>query len=184
PCPRDRRLRRLLAAGLSAVAGAQRVAPRTAASDLRWLRGAPRRHPARSRSGIQTAPGGRRPRDRARLRRRSARSSRLPRENPTLHGSDESGAQANYRAHTQIVKRLAVLVFAAAATACGSSGSSSVTVHPDGRIGPLEIDRSREAQIRDFAGKPFKVLTDDWPGKKRNYGHSLYYRCGRGCVTT
>jgi hypothetical protein len=44
----------------------------------------------------------------------------------------------------------------------------------------LRIDVSTEAQIRGFAGKPFKVQRELWPGKA---GRTLYYRCGRECET-
>ena len=54
---------------------------------------------------------------------------------------------------------------------------------PDGRIGPLQIDVSTEAQIRAFAGKPARVERDFWPGTKGQFGHSLQYRCGPGCLT-
>lgn len=71
---------------------------------------------------------------------------------------------------------LAVLVSAG----CGSA-KSSWTVHPDGRIGPLEIDVSTEANIRQFAGKPDKVQRELWPGIR---GRTLIYRCGRKCETS
>jgi hypothetical protein len=69
------------------------------------------------------------------------------------------------------------------AAACGS-GSSAVQVHPDGRIGPLTIDVSTEADVRKFAGKPAKVQRDFWPGKKGQFGRSLIYHCGPGCMTS
>jgi hypothetical protein len=55
--------------------------------------------------------------------------------------------------------------------------------HPDGRIGPLQIDVTTEAQIRAALGRPLKVEKDYWPGKKGVYGHTLTYRCGRRCTT-
>lgn len=66
---------------------------------------------------------------------------------------------------------------------CGS-GSTSLVIHPDGRIGPLQIDVSKEADVRHFAGKPFKVEKVFSEAKKAPVGYELYYRCGRGCVTT
>jgi len=80
--------------------------------------------------------------------------------------------------------RRALALFAVAVTAGCGSGSSSWEVHPDGRIGPLKIDVSTEPQVRAFAGKPFKVQDLISPQKEGVVGHELYYRCGRGCVTT
>jgi hypothetical protein len=62
---------------------------------------------------------------------------------------------------------------------CGS-GSSAWKVHPDGRIGPLKIDVSTDADIRKFAGKPYKVEREVWPGIR---AHTLIYLCGRKCET-
>jgi hypothetical protein len=42
---------------------------------------------------------------------------------------------------------------------------------------------STEADVRHFAGTPFKVAKVVSPTKKRPVGYELYYRCGRGCVT-
>jgi hypothetical protein len=81
------------------------------------------------------------------------------------------------------VNRAFAILAAAMAAGCGSSGPRSSEVHPDGRIGPLQIDVSTEAQIRRFAGKPSKVESDFWPGKKGQFGRSLEYRCGRKCLT-
>jgi hypothetical protein len=78
------------------------------------------------------------------------------------------------------------LALALAAVIAGSSsgaGSGSWVVHPDGRIGPLTIDRSTDADVRNFAGKPFKVAKVLSPFKKGAVGYELYYRCGRRCVT-
>jgi hypothetical protein len=63
---------------------------------------------------------------------------------------------------------------------CGSK-ASSWDVHPDGRIGPLQIDVSTERDIRDFAGKPDKVTIERMPGYK---GRILEYGCTRRCMTT
>ena len=82
------------------------------------------------------------------------------------------------------MKRAFAIFAAAVASGCGGSGPTSWEVHPDGRIGPLQIDVSTEAQIRHFAGKPSKVRPDFWPGKKEQFGRSLEYRCGRKCLTT
>jgi hypothetical protein len=66
---------------------------------------------------------------------------------------------------------------------CGPQ-ASELQVHSDGRIGPLQIDVSTEAEIRSFAGKPFRVERDFWPGKKGQAGRTLEYRCGRTCRTS
>jgi hypothetical protein len=67
------------------------------------------------------------------------------------------------------------------AAGCSSGGArSSWTAHPDGRIGPLAIDISTDADVRDFAGLPDKVERDVFPGVR---GHTLIYRCGRHCET-
>jgi hypothetical protein len=75
-----------------------------------------------------------------------------------------------------VLLTLGVLVLAG----CGSS-TSSWTVHPDGRIGPLQIDASTETDVRHFAGKPEKVESVVWPGIR---GRTLIYRCGRQCETS
>jgi hypothetical protein len=80
------------------------------------------------------------------------------------------------------VRRVACIVAVAALTGCGSK-SSSPQVHPDGRIGALQIDVSTEQDVRDVAGKPFKVakvLAETGP---EAVGHELYYHCGRDCLT-
>ena len=79
--------------------------------------------------------------------------------------------------------RRAVLALAvlAVAAGCGSSTTSSAwTVDPDGRIGPLRIDASTDADVRRFAGKPDKVEREVMP---RIRAHTLIYRCGRKCET-
>jgi hypothetical protein len=78
---------------------------------------------------------------------------------------------------------IGLCVVAVIATAGGGSGASSWVVHRDGRIGPLRIDASRELDVRDFAGKPFKVGKVLSGAKKGPVGYELYYRCGRRCVT-
>ena len=85
---------------------------------------------------------------------------------------------AGFRARIVGLCALAVL----ASAECGSS-AGSWRVHPDGRIGPLKIDSSTEADVRAFAGTPFKIEKVLSPTKKRPVGYELYYRCGRGCVT-
>ena len=65
---------------------------------------------------------------------------------------------------------------------CGSRAQSWV-VHPDGRIGPLQIDVSSESDVREFAGKPFKVAKVFSEAKKDPVGYELYYHCGHDCVT-
>jgi hypothetical protein len=75
------------------------------------------------------------------------------------------------------------ILAAAVAAGCGGIGPTSWEVHPDGRIGPLQIDVSTEAEIRRFAGRPSQVVSEFWPGKKGQFGRSLEYRCGRKCVT-
>jgi hypothetical protein len=78
---------------------------------------------------------------------------------------------------------IGLCALAVLATADGGSSAASWRVHPDGRIGPLKIDASTEADVRNFAGTPFKIANVSSPTKKRPVGHELYYRCGRGCVT-
>src|SRR5207249_3901826 len=84
------------------------------------------------------------------------------------------------RSHTEPVK-YALALLLVAVCGCGGSGASTWQVHSDGRIGPLRIDISTEAQIRKFAGRPYKVQGELWPEKQ---GRTLYYRCGRHCETT
>jgi hypothetical protein len=80
------------------------------------------------------------------------------------------------------VKVLLCILIAIAAVGCGS-GSRTWTVHPDGRIGPLKLDVSTESDVRDFAGKPFKIAKVFSEAKKDPVGYELYYRCGNRCVT-
>jgi hypothetical protein len=75
------------------------------------------------------------------------------------------------------------MVIALLAAGC-SSGSHVWTVHPDGRIGALKLDVSTESDVRDFAGKPFKVEQVYSEAKKDPVGYELYYRCGDRCLTT
>jgi hypothetical protein len=77
------------------------------------------------------------------------------------------------------VQRAACIVAVAALTGCGSE-SSSPEVHPDGRIGSLQIDVSTEQDVRDVAGKPFKVAKALKETGPEAVGHELYYRCGHG----
>ena len=80
--------------------------------------------------------------------------------------------------------KLGLCSVAALATPGYASGTNSWVVHPDGRIGPLRIDVSRESDVRHFAGKPFKVEKVFSEAKKDPVGFELHYRCGSGCVTT
>jgi hypothetical protein len=55
------------------------------------------------------------------------------------------------------MRRVSVLLLAAAATGCGSShrsASGRVVVSARGRIGPLQVDRSTRADVISFAGRP------------------------------
>jgi hypothetical protein len=70
-----------------------------------------------------------------------------------------------------------------AAVGC-SSDASSYVVHPDGRIGPLKIDVSTASDVRNFAGKPFRVTKVFSEARKRPVGYELLYRCGHRCVTS
>jgi hypothetical protein len=81
------------------------------------------------------------------------------------------------------VKRCVCLVVVLAAAGCGG-GSDSPRVTADGRIGPLQIDVSTEADVRDFAGKPFEVAEVISPAARRRVGHELHYRCGRSCTAS
>lgn len=78
---------------------------------------------------------------------------------------------------------LCIVILAVIATAGCGSGSSSWTVHPDGRIGPLQLDVSTESDVRAFAGEPFKLAQVFSEAKKDSVGYELYYRCGDRCVT-
>lgn len=80
-------------------------------------------------------------------------------------------------------RRLAsIIALVALAGGCGS-GAGSWTVRPDGRIGPLRLDVSTDSDVRDFAGKPFKLAKVYSESQKDSVGYELYYRCGKGCVT-
>jgi hypothetical protein len=81
------------------------------------------------------------------------------------------------------MKRSPAILAVAIVAGCGSQ-PSGLQVHADGRIGPLQIDVSTEAEVRSFAGKPSRVQRDFWPGKKGVFGHTLEYRCGRTCRTS
>jgi len=76
-----------------------------------------------------------------------------------------------------------LLAIALTTAGCGS-GTKSWTVHPDGRIGPLRLDVSTDSDVRDFAGKPFKVAQVYSETQKNRVGYELYYRCGDGCITS
>ena len=77
------------------------------------------------------------------------------------------------------MKRVVLLLAVAVTAGCG--GSTSWEIHPDGRIGPLEIDVSTDADVRHFAGKPNKVEQERMPGIR---AHTLIYGCGRKCETS
>jgi hypothetical protein len=69
-----------------------------------------------------------------------------------------------------------------ALTGCGASTPAKQWIaHADGRLGPLEIDVSSDADVRKAAGRPDKVETEHWPGIR---AHTLIYRCGRKCETS
>src|SRR5262249_42898176 len=68
-----------------------------------------------------------------------------------------------------------LVVLAVLAAGCGSSTPAAWTVHPDGRIGPLRIDVSTDADVRKATGRPDKIEQDVWPSIR---GHTLVYRCG------
>jgi hypothetical protein len=56
-------------------------------------------------------------------------------------------------------------------------------VRADGRIGPFRIDRTSEAQIRAVAGRPVRVEAVFNDVTRARVGRTLFYRCGRGCLT-
>src|SRR5439155_5354998 len=95
----------------------------------------------------------------------------------------EPSRQARRMPTARHMRRFLAVAVIGVTTGCGAH-SGSLQVHPDGRIGPLQIDVSTEAQIRAFAGRPFKVEMDFSGDGRRRTGRSLSYRCGRGCVTT
>jgi hypothetical protein len=83
------------------------------------------------------------------------------------------------------MKRLALLACAACAAAGCGAGTSSLAVHPDGRVGAFRIDETPGAQVRAKLGRPAKVermFNEAPPGGL--LGHGLVYRCGRGCTNT
>jgi hypothetical protein len=80
------------------------------------------------------------------------------------------------------VRRAVCFVALVGVTGCGSTSRSS-EVHPDGRIGSLQIDVSTEQDVRDALGKPFKIAKVLQETGPEAVGHELYYRCGRGCLT-
>jgi len=82
------------------------------------------------------------------------------------------------------VKRALAIVAIGLAAGCAGSAPPSWKVLPDGRIGPLQIDVSTETQVRRYAGKPFEVQREFWPGKKGQFGRTLDYRCGPHCITS
>jgi hypothetical protein len=94
-------------------------------------------------------------------------------------GSSSACSQPN----ADLVKQALCLLAVIATAGCGS-GSSSWVVHPNGRIGPLQIDTSTASDVRHFAGKPFKVEKVFSEAKKDPVGYELYYRCARRCVTS
>lgn len=59
---------------------------------------------------------------------------------------------------------------------------ATVVITPGGGVGPLRIDRSTEAQVRAFAGKPERVATvvDYFDGKRDRSTRYLSYECRRG----
>ena len=84
--------------------------------------------------------------------------------------------------HRVVCRSLCALALIATA-GCGS-GASPLFVRPDGRIGPLKIDVSTASDVRDFAGKPFKVTKVLSEAKRDPVGFELYYHCGPRCVTS
>ena len=78
-----------------------------------------------------------------------------------------------------VIAVCAVVLTAASATAAGTFA----VVDTDGQIGSFRIDQTTEAQLRTVMGKPIKVENQFFPPKKRPVGHTLYYKCGPGCLT-
>jgi hypothetical protein len=80
------------------------------------------------------------------------------------------------------VTRAAVLLLACFVTATAGEAGRRV-VSADGRIGPFQIDRTTEAQLRATLGRPARAVkvVAEAPGGPS--GRTLYYRCGRGCRT-
>jgi hypothetical protein len=79
------------------------------------------------------------------------------------------------------VKRVLVALTIVVSAGCGSSTPAPQwTAHADGRLGPLEIDVSSDADVRKAAGTPSKVERVLWPGIR---AHTLIYPCGRTCET-
>jgi hypothetical protein len=63
------------------------------------------------------------------------------------------------------------------------AASTFEVVTAGGQIGSFRIDRTTEAQLRTIMGKPIRVENQFFPPKKRPVGHTLYYSCGKGCLT-
>ena len=70
------------------------------------------------------------------------------------------------------------------AAGCGGGGSESPPATGDRRIGPLQIDVSTEAEVREFEGKPFEVAEVIDPAAQRRVGHEPHYRYGRSCLSS
>lgn len=75
----------------------------------------------------------------------------------------------------------ALVAVAVLAAGCGPSAPAEWIVHPDGRVGPLRVDVSTDADVRKAEGRPDKIERIVWPGIR---GHTLVYRCGRKCETS
>lgn len=75
-----------------------------------------------------------------------------------------------------IAKRAALLALAAlAAAGCGSSHHADIHVGPDGRVGPLLLQRSTRADVIAFAGKPESEM------RGRYDGYGPYIALGYAC---
>ena len=82
-----------------------------------------------------------------------------------------------------MMRRFALVLSSVAVAATAASAASSPVVRRSGQIGPFRIDVTTEAQIRAQVGKPDKVVNQFFPPRKKPVGHTLFYRCGRGCQT-
>jgi hypothetical protein len=80
--------------------------------------------------------------------------------------------------------RFLILALAVVAAGCGSSGGRGLVVHADGQIGPFQLDRTTEAEVRAKLGKPDGVIGKMDPAMTAPHGgRTIVYVCGSDCRT-
>jgi len=82
-----------------------------------------------------------------------------------------------------MVRVAIALTCALAVSASTATASRDPIVRANGQIGPFRIDVTTEAQLRAIGGEPSNVKNQFIPSKEAPVGHTLYYRCGSGCLT-